>query len=217
MRSEVQAVLRDAPVVCMEISVEERLKMCDALWSDKDSDEELRSYEWLSEPEAVREKLLEQVRPTDGAGSVRLELENRELALLRDVLRKSGYRRIREEVVKAARPIECMDGKTRVDASVRKEVLTNHSGACVGCGVTKREHVDRHDSRLELYHVVDYDRFNRQEDANRLDNLIPLCKDCSEAIEGKEDEPSERTSEDEERDEDEKEAPRLLARRSNTS
>ncbi|MCX2818214.1 HNH endonuclease [Haladaptatus sp. F3-133] len=216
MRSEIQTVLRDTPVVCMEISVEERLKMCDALWSDKDSGEEPSSYEWLSEPDEVRDKILEKVRPTEDAGSIRLELENRELALLRDVLRKSGYRRVREEIIKIARPIEDMSGQTQIDASVRKDVLENKGGACVGCGMTKREHIDKHDCRLLLYHVVDYCRFNRQEDANRLDNLIPLCRDCNEAIEGTEKEDSKK-GENNHESENKGTADRLLARRFNGS
>lgn len=193
MRPEIQAVLRDTPVLCIELSAEDRLKMCDALWSDKFNEEKSPSQKWISDWERVRDRILEDLRPERGsAGSVRREFENRELVLLRDVLREAGFVSLREEILKAARPLENMGDKSkRPGSDVRKAVVDDYDGECVACGMTKAEHIDRHDTRLKTYHVVDFERFNTAEDAHRLDNMILLCDDCREAVDGEEEDGNE--------------------------
>ena len=63
----------------------------------------------------------------------------------------------------------------KLSDSVRKKVLERDNFSCVICGAK---------DKLEVHHIVTPHKFALPEEANRLDNLVTLCKKCHYAIHG---------------------------------
>lgn len=49
---------------------------------------------------------------------------------------------------------------------------------CKHCGMTAEEHKTKWGSLLEVHHIIPFYEFTDHKKANRLDNLVTLCKSC---------------------------------------
>lgn len=49
---------------------------------------------------------------------------------------------------------------------------------CQGCGMSREQHAERWGKALEVHHIVPFYEFTDHKKANRLSNLVTLCKSC---------------------------------------
>jgi len=188
----IYATLRDEPVLCIKLPPEQRLKLYHAFWMEKsegESNELEISAHGVVRPDLIAKTLFEEVQPTPGdAGEILLKLDNRELSVLVQVVYGSDFDGLLAEFSEAMRPIErvpVMKSKGANWEERRKEVLEDYDCECVNCGVSEEEHIKRKDTSLHVHHIIPFKRFNRVENANRSENLIPLCSSCHKALESR--------------------------------
>lgn len=66
----------------------------------------------------------------------------------------------------------------------RVKALKRDGDVCQRCGLTATEHREKTGKTLDVHHIRPSDAFDSHEEANRLDNLITLCRGCHIALEG---------------------------------
>lgn len=60
----------------------------------------------------------------------------------------------------------------------RRKARKNDDYTCQGCGLTQEEHLDQWKERLHVHHIVPFRDHESYEEANRVDNLVTLCRNC---------------------------------------
>jgi len=61
----------------------------------------------------------------------------------------------------------------------RKLAIKRDDKECVHCGMDREEHQQAYGSDLNVHHIKEFRSFNRNyEKANKLSNLVTLCKEC---------------------------------------
>jgi 5-methylcytosine-specific restriction endonuclease McrA len=60
----------------------------------------------------------------------------------------------------------------------REKALERDGWECRDCGTTNEEHLDRDGQGLHVHHLTKRRKFDDYEEANRLENLVTLCRDC---------------------------------------
>lgn len=65
---------------------------------------------------------------------------------------------------------------------VRQETLETHGRYCQRCELTEAAHIKKHGISLNVHHIKPARLFESIEDANRIDNLEPLCNSCHGAL-----------------------------------
>jgi hypothetical protein len=65
----------------------------------------------------------------------------------------------------------------------RREALERDDWSCVLCGYSNDAHVERHGQGLDVHHRQKFRSFESAEEANRLENLVTLCRDCHASVE----------------------------------
>lgn len=55
---------------------------------------------------------------------------------------------------------------------------------CQRCGMADQEHIERFGQELHVHHIRPLRTFEKHAGANDLDNLITLCRDCHDKLEG---------------------------------
>lgn len=66
----------------------------------------------------------------------------------------------------------------------RKEALERDNWCCQNCGCADKEHQQKRSQSLHVHHIERYDNFDSQEEANQLHNLVTVCRECHDVIEG---------------------------------
>lgn len=68
--------------------------------------------------------------------------------------------------------------------SVRREVRERDDYECQRCGMPDEEHVDQFGQSLHVHHIRPFRTFEEHTEANRPENLITLCRECHDQLEG---------------------------------
>lgn len=66
----------------------------------------------------------------------------------------------------------------------REECLEQFGNSCLRCGITQNEHESEHGFGLDVHHIRPAKEFESRDDADRIDNLVPLCRGCHNRLEG---------------------------------
>jgi len=66
---------------------------------------------------------------------------------------------------------------------MRRKTIERDRHRCQRCGMKEVEHREEFDTGLHVHHIQPLKTFNTPEDANFLENLITLCRDCHQMIE----------------------------------
>lgn len=66
----------------------------------------------------------------------------------------------------------------------RKECLEKYDNRCLRCDITTDEHKSEHGFGLDAHHIRPADEFDSREEADRIDNLVALCRSCHNKLEG---------------------------------
>ena len=66
----------------------------------------------------------------------------------------------------------------------RQKAVERDSHECRRCGISERESIDTHGRKLDVHHIEPFRKFDSPEAANRLDNLLTLCRTCHRRLEG---------------------------------
>lgn len=66
----------------------------------------------------------------------------------------------------------------------RRKARQRDNHECQICSLDREEHHEKWDCELVVHHIVRFDDFDEYEEANRLENLITLCKTCHGLVEG---------------------------------
>ncbi|WP_317176023.1 homing endonuclease associated repeat-containing protein [Halomontanus rarus] len=56
---------------------------------------------------------------------------------------------------------------------------------CRNCGCSQNEHYNKYEQDLHVHHINKFNKFDSHQKANRLENLITLCRNCHSKLEGK--------------------------------
>lgn len=67
---------------------------------------------------------------------------------------------------------------------LRRKCLEKFDYRCQGCGIHEDENRKRHDVGLAVHHIQPRLSFEEPADADTVDNLVPLCRDCHNQWEG---------------------------------
>lgn len=63
---------------------------------------------------------------------------------------------------------------------IREAAIERDGGRCQGCGITREQyHLD-----LDVHHIIPFRKFDSREEANKLSNLVALCRTCHREYEG---------------------------------
>lgn len=65
----------------------------------------------------------------------------------------------------------------------RRKVLRRDEYECQKCGIGDEKHRESRDMGLDVHHIVPLREFETEEEANRLDNLVTLCRNCHNQVE----------------------------------
>lgn len=65
----------------------------------------------------------------------------------------------------------------------RRKTLQRDGFECQKCGVGEEEHRESHKLGLDVHHIVPLREFETKAKANRLDNLVTLCRNCHNQLE----------------------------------
>ena len=65
----------------------------------------------------------------------------------------------------------------------RRAAIDRDGGACVRCGVNQSQHKQRRGESLHVHHLRPFRTFDDHEEANQLDNLVTVCRQCHNALE----------------------------------
>jgi uncharacterized protein YjcR len=68
--------------------------------------------------------------------------------------------------------------------SARRKVRERGEYTCQRCGMTDAEHTAKYGQALHVHHIEPFRTFDDHSKANRLENLITLCRDCHDELEG---------------------------------
>jgi 5-methylcytosine-specific restriction endonuclease McrA/DNA invertase Pin-like site-specific DNA recombinase len=68
--------------------------------------------------------------------------------------------------------------------SARAEARDRDDCSCQRCGMTDAEHESNYDQKLHVHHIEPFRTFDDPAEANQLDNLITLCRQCHNDLEG---------------------------------
>jgi uncharacterized protein YjcR len=68
--------------------------------------------------------------------------------------------------------------------SARREARERDDYTCQRCGMTDAEHTAQYGQALHVHHIEPFRTFDDHTKANRLENLITLCRDCHTELEG---------------------------------
>ncbi|WP_280985286.1 homing endonuclease associated repeat-containing protein [Halorhabdus utahensis] len=69
-------------------------------------------------------------------------------------------------------------------SSARRKARERDGYTCQRCGMTDEEHLDEYGHKLHVHHIKPFRTFDDHEDANDLGNLITVCLDCHNRLEG---------------------------------
>lgn len=69
-------------------------------------------------------------------------------------------------------------------SQLRSQCLEEHDYRCQGCGVHQDQNREDHGVGLAVHHVQPRTSFDDPADADTVDNLVPLCRDCHNEWEG---------------------------------
>lgn len=67
----------------------------------------------------------------------------------------------------------------------RRKALRRDEFECQKCGIDEKEHEESYGMGLDVHHIVPVREFEEKEEANRLDNLVTLCRNCHNRLETK--------------------------------
>lgn len=80
------------------------------------------------------------------------------------------------------------EGRTRHNTAAwrqsRQKALERDDYRCQSCGLSRDEHHKKYGRDLEVHHIIPYRKFDIDEKANALPNLITLCQSCHTRWEG---------------------------------
>jgi 5-methylcytosine-specific restriction endonuclease McrA len=65
----------------------------------------------------------------------------------------------------------------------REKALENGDYECRACGISREEHIEKHNADLSVHHIIPFDDFEEPEAANDLGNLVVACKTCHRRFE----------------------------------
>ncbi|NEU59003.1 helix-turn-helix domain-containing protein [Halorussus sp. MSC15.2] len=65
----------------------------------------------------------------------------------------------------------------------RRTALRRDGFECQKCGISEEEHRESHHVGLDVHHIVPLRDFSTPEGANRLENLVTLCRNCHNKVE----------------------------------
>ena len=65
----------------------------------------------------------------------------------------------------------------------REEALERDDWQCQRCGLTNAEHLTTYGSNLHVHHIRKFVTFEDAEEANRLENLLTVCRPCHAKVE----------------------------------
>lgn len=68
--------------------------------------------------------------------------------------------------------------------ALRERALEDNDYCCQGCGRHDDDHREEHGVGLHVHHIRPVTSFETPEDADTVDNLVPLCRDCHYEWEG---------------------------------
>lgn len=66
----------------------------------------------------------------------------------------------------------------------RERVFDKYGQECLRCGLTQTAHKERYGESIHVHHLEALASFDDPADANRLENLVPLCQSCHKELEG---------------------------------
>ena len=66
----------------------------------------------------------------------------------------------------------------------REECLEQFDYCCKRCGTSDDDHYEQYGFGLDIHHIRPVSEFNSRKDADRIENLVPLCRACHERLEG---------------------------------
>lgn len=69
-------------------------------------------------------------------------------------------------------------------AAIRQRALDADDYQCQGCGLTEEEHRERYGAGLSVHHIHPRMEFDDPHEADQIDNLVALCRDCHSKWEG---------------------------------
>ena len=65
----------------------------------------------------------------------------------------------------------------------RRKTLRRDEFECQNCDMGEGEHEESYGLGLDVHHIVPVREFEEKEEANRLDNLVALCRNCHNRLE----------------------------------
>jgi transposase/predicted RNA-binding Zn-ribbon protein involved in translation (DUF1610 family) len=68
--------------------------------------------------------------------------------------------------------------------AARRQARERDGYTCQRCGMTDEEHLEEYHQELHVHHIQPFRTFQDHQNANKLDNLITLCRDCHDSLEG---------------------------------
>jgi len=68
--------------------------------------------------------------------------------------------------------------------SARRAARERDGYECQRCEMSDQEHIGRFDQGLHVHHITPFRTFNDHAEANELSNLITLCRECHDMLEG---------------------------------
>lgn len=71
-----------------------------------------------------------------------------------------------------------LHSRGRMWSEIRKQVFRLKGNSCIECGMTKQESLDKWGCDINIDHITPWDSFTDEREANRVENLRPLCKSC---------------------------------------
>ena len=60
----------------------------------------------------------------------------------------------------------------------RKKALERDGYCCQDCGLSQSTHKEKHSQELHVHHIQPIVKYDNKRKANKLDNLVTLCRDC---------------------------------------
>lgn len=68
--------------------------------------------------------------------------------------------------------------------SARRNARDRDDYSCQRCGMTDAEHTEKYGQALHVHHIEPFRTFDDHSEANRLGNLVTLCRECHDQLEG---------------------------------
>jgi len=66
----------------------------------------------------------------------------------------------------------------------RENAIQSNNEQCKACGMGREKHKEVYGSDIEVHHITPIKEFDDPEAANKVENLVPLCKSCHKTWEG---------------------------------